>query len=176
MRFFFRKKDDPYPSKQIAQHVIALSGRDYSEFETNDASIKFWIPESIEIKLDEATCLLDTSVADFVRQVLFIHLYGRYDLLGLYERKCGIYLPAREIRYSLGSLSDKPAPLVEKKIADVKIWLPSRMKSDLQTLADRAKMKLSPYVRQVLHSHLMGKLPYDPGLAGQSPPEGHDEE
>lgn len=176
MRFFFRKKDAPYPSKHIKQHIITLSYRDYSEFERNDAIIKFWIPETIEKKIDEATDLLDTSLSDFVRQVLFIHLYGRHDLLGLYERKCGIYSPAREVRYSVAQRIDMPVLPAEKKIADVKIWLPSKMKSDLQTLADRSKMKLSPYVRLVLHTHLLGNLPYDPDLAGQSPPNGYEEE
>ena len=176
MRFFFRGKDTPYPSKPIKQHSIIMSNRDYSEFERNDAAIKFWIPETVEQKVDEATELLDTSKSDFVRQVLFIHLYGRHDLLGLYERKCGIFLPAKDIRYSLKPQPGMPALPAEKKIADMKVWLPSRMKSDLQTLADRAKMKLSPYVRQVLHTHLFGNLPYAPDLAGQSTPDGYDEE
>lgn len=176
MRFFFRKKDDSYPSKKIKKDIITLSGRVYSDFEKNDATIKLWIPEAIEKKIDEVTDLLDTSLSDFVRQVLFIHLYGRHELLGLYERHCGIYLPAKEIRFSLASRPGTTASPAEKKTADIKIWLPSKMKNDLQTLADRAKMKLSPYVRQVLHTHLLGNLPYDPDLAGQSPPNGYDEE
>lgn len=37
--------------------------------------------------LDEMTTFLDTSISDYVRQILFIHLYGRYDLLGLLEEQ-----------------------------------------------------------------------------------------
>ena len=177
MRFFFRSKDDTYPAKPAKPHAISLSGRDYSEFECNDTTLKVWIPESLEKKIDEATDLLDTSVSDFVRQVLFIHLYGRCDLLGLYERKQGIFSPVGNIRFSFGTNHKySPVSATEKKTADVKIWLPIRMKNDLAILSEHHNMKLSHYVRQVLTTHLLGNLPFNPDLTSLCLPDGCEEE
>lgn len=177
MRTYFRRKDETYPSKPDKPHSISISGRDYSECEYNDATLKFWIPESLERKIDEVTDLLDTSVSDFVRQAIFIHLYGRCDLLGLYERKQGIYSPGGSIKFC-ASLVDQGPPISapEKKNADVKIWLPARMKNDLAMLAVSHKMKLSSYVRQLLTIHLLGNLPFDPDVTVLNPPEGYEEE
>ncbi len=177
MRFFFRKKDNSYPSKRF---IITPSKRDHSGFEENDAYIKFWIPESIEKLIDEVTGLLDTSMSDFVRQVLFLHLYGRHDLLAHYESQSGLY--SRE-DYSFVPDDLHPdykgkaqKPPLEKKIADGKVWLPSKMKRDLRMMAEQEKMKLSVYVRQVLQTHLLGVMPCEPGLSDQLPPNGYEEE
>lgn len=175
MRFFFRKKDNSYPSKQIKKFIITLSNRDYADFNGNDTYIKFWIPESIEKLIDEITDLMDTSMSDFIRQVLFLHLYGRHDLLGHRERGCGIYLK-EQIDFCVGDQPQITPPPVDKNIADIKVWLPPKMKGDLQMLADRQKTKLSVYVRQVLQTHLLGVMPYEPGLADQQPPEGFEDE
>ncbi len=41
------------------------------------------------------TTFLDTSISDYVRQILFIHLYGRYDLLGLLEEQLPVLQEGR---------------------------------------------------------------------------------
>lgn len=103
--------------------------------------------------LDEMTTFLDTSISDYVRQILFIHLYGRYDLLGLLEEQ----LPAlQEGRGAIiaGPPDEFPGRSLNK--ADIKVWLPRVMKDDLTFLAKREGMTLSKYVRTIIATHLTG--------------------
>ena len=158
MEFFTRSKDKSRPSSSATPHVISQTGRNYSALSENDTSLKFWIPEPLEKKIDELCSFFDTSASDFIRQVLFIHLYGRYDLVGLIERQDNRFdlTPRQQFKFSLrmqceDSPSSTPSP--PKNIADIKVWLPAGMKTDLQELANRRSMKLSRYIRLVLISH-----------------------
>ncbi|WP_323003869.1 hypothetical protein [Denitromonas sp.] len=38
----------------------------------------------------------------------------------------------------------------------IKVWIPARMRSDLQALADHVGIKLSQYVREIVISRLLG--------------------
>ena len=38
----------------------------------------------------------------------------------------------------------------------IKIWIPKRLRDDLQTLADHAEVKVSQYVREIIISRLLG--------------------
>jgi hypothetical protein len=43
-----------------------------------------------------------------------------------------------------------------KNIAPIKMWLPTRLKTDLKTLAEHVGLTPSNYVREILISHLLG--------------------
>ena len=182
MIFFGRKKDVTVPTKIKPPLVVKLTGRNYSEYSSNDVALKFWLPLSAEKKIDELCTYFDTCASDFIRQILFIHLYGRYDLIGLIERQDNRFDLAekKHDRFSRPPQSDVPtvpdAPPKEKNIADVKVWLPSKMKADLKGLAERRQMKLSRYARLVILNHLFGNLPFESGIASLEPPAGMEEE
>jgi hypothetical protein len=179
MRFFFRKKDDSKTAIPRREHVITMTDRDFSELDDGKAALKFWIPESVEIMMNELSSKFDTSTSDSYRQMLFVHLYGRYDLTGLLERQdhrfalCGVPMYSR-----VSTASTDAVPISkEKSSADVKVWVPLKMKIDLQLLAKRKGVKLSQYVRYVVMDQLLGHLPYNEALAGSSPPpESNDED
>jgi len=83
MRFFFRKKDQPQPEQKPREYYVRLSGRNFDELDQCDVSLKFWLSESLEKHIDEMCSFQNTSASDLIRQILFVHLYGRYDLFGL---------------------------------------------------------------------------------------------
>jgi hypothetical protein len=187
--FFFkrsRNRQAPITEKQIAEkaHQIAMTGRDYGEVFSCTDTLKVWIPESIEQKLDEISNFLNTTKSDFIRQIIFVHLYGRYDFLGYVERNQHYFsdpdsnmngvdfslvsddrdkgFAARFKAWRNPKNSESPPPPVplpkkEKQIAATKIFLPARMKSDLIKQAENKYLPVSEYVRQVIIVHLLGQ-------------------
>ena len=108
-----------------------MTGRDFSDLDGDKAALKFWTPESVETIMSELSRKFDTSTSDSYRQMLFVHLYGRYDLTGLLERQdhrfalCGIPLFSRVATTS----TDETSTPNEKSTADVKVWVPLKMKN-----------------------------------------------
>lgn len=180
MRFFFRKKDQPRPVEPHDPFQIELSGRNYAELVKCDVALKFWLPESVEKKIDEMCSFQDTSASDLIRQILFIHLYGRYDLFGLIERQNHTFRLNCRPKYSIAKRSadyiPPPPEPVEKNIADVKVWVPARMKDDIQALARQAGKKPSEYVRKVIFTHMFGHVPPEGFSADETPSEGVNED
>jgi hypothetical protein len=178
LRFFFRKKDERKAAIPGRKNVITMTSRDFSELDGDKIALKFWIPESVEKMMDELSRKFDTSTSDSYRQMLFVHLYGRYDLTGLLERQDHRFALNGIPLYSIASATsteDVSTPQ-EKNIADVKVWVPLKMKDDLQLLANSKGVKLSQYVRSVLMDQLLGHLPYNKALAGASPPPEFNDE
>lgn len=62
-------------------------------------------------------------------------------------------------------------PELGKNIAPIKVWIPARMKADLQLLADHAEIPLSQFVREIVISRLLGHgtLPARPLLTRAEP-------
>jgi hypothetical protein len=164
MKLFFRHKDDTNPRQQEREHSITLTERNYFLLDDNDVPLKFRMTEELERMVDEICSYLDTSASDFIRQVLFIHLYGRYDLLGLLERQFPVLDERRRMVIPSGPPDDAP-PKRSANIADFKVWLPRVMKDDLAFLAQAEGVTLSRYVRNVIITHLTGHA----GLADHSP-------
>jgi len=147
-------------------YSITQTDRDYSDLlEYGDVAIKFWLPELMDTILSECCSFFYTSRSDLIRQTLFAYLYGRYDLLGLLERKDHHYELSRPVMFSRG-----PAPETEsvaepepdlmhdlgKNTEDLKVWIPLKMKEDIQGLADKASVSLSEMIREIIISTLIG--------------------
>lgn len=172
MNFFFRSKDDARPIDVVKQqritYKVSMTGKEYSDMQQCKVTLKVWLPESVETQLGELTSYLNTSLSDLVRQILFQHLYGRYDLIGLVERQKfdpeKPDVPYSGARFSIAaprtesSAPPKPPPPPPKKIAGVKVFIPERMRKDLDTLAGAKYQTISEYVRLVILNHLFGAL------------------
>jgi hypothetical protein len=184
MRFFFRKKDESVPWIPRTEPRIVLSNRNFDQLKQCDVALKFWLPEYVERMIDRMCSFQDTSASDLIRQILFIHLYGRYDLFGLIERQDETYnLQTREkVRFSLRPLTfeEEVAISIEEKnkrnIADVKVWVPAKMKDDIKELAQKAGKKPSVYVRELIITHLFGHIQPNGISPAENPPEGFNEE
>ncbi|WP_411728456.1 hypothetical protein [Methyloglobulus sp.] len=47
-------------------------------------------------------------------------------------------------------------PELGKNVAPIKVWIPKRMKTDLNTLGEHAELTVSNYIREILISRLLG--------------------
>jgi len=147
---------------------ITMTDRNYSELlEYGDVAIKFWLPDMVGIMLSQSCRFANTTRSDFIRQNLFIYLYGRYDLMGLLEQRDQYYRldPPSRTLYSKsatpkGDLIAEPEPDIMqdlgKNIEDLKVWIPRKMKEDIRTLADKAAISLSEMIREIIISMLFG--------------------
>jgi len=147
-------------------YTITQTDRDYSDLlEKGDIAIKFWLPEIMGNILDQERSYTDTYRSDLIRQYLFMYLYGRHDLWGLLERKVFHYKLNRPVMFSKikaapGDLVAEPEPDIMqdlgKNIEDLKVWIPRKMKEDIQALADKAAISLSEMIREIIISMLFG--------------------
>ena len=62
-------------------------------------------------------------------------------------------------------------PELGKNVVPVKVWVPSRIRNDLQTLATHVGLNLSQYVREIVISRLLGHgtLPLRPEMLQAMP-------
>lgn len=183
MKFFFRKKDERKTYEFAPRTEISLSGRAYNRFQDRDCAIKIWVPESAKTKIDEICSYLDTSASDFIRQVLFVHIYGRTDFLGLTQMRHPSIVDSHistGIRFStppsdgLPFTMQQPVAPKQKIDSSFKVWVPAKFSSDLGTLAIRHGETISSYVRKVFLTHLFGTLPFNPTLLTGHPPPGEE--
>jgi len=152
------------------------SDLDFSAFKRNDVSIKLWVSEKILTSIDVLCIHHEVSRPDILRWVFFEHAYGREKFAGLCayaesERVAQEALkrmtpvdPDGGICFSRKAVDTARAVnqrFLGKATLDVKLWLPSKLKNDLQVLADAKKEGLSDYLRYVLVRHLFGELFYE---------------
>lgn len=193
MKFFFRRKDDPVKdddSKGYRERdYIALSGREYNLYQDRDATIKIWLPDTARKTITQICDYLDTTASDFLRQILFVHMYGRADFLGLLQMEHASATNRKvtteeesyahayansKIRFSRAKTpQEKPPPKVNT--ASYKVWVPSRLKTDLERLALSERESLSSYARNVILEHLYGRIPHTKSPFYACPPEDADE-
>jgi len=160
-----RDDDEERPELQPKRHII-MTDRDYSPLlERGNVAIKFWLPELMGNILDQERRYTNTSRSDLIRQYLFMYLYGRHDLWGLFERKDYHYKLNEPVLFSKtkaapGDLVAEPEPDIMqdlgKNIEDLKVWIPRKMKGDIQALADKAAISLSEMIREIILSMLFG--------------------
>jgi len=171
-----RNKQSPINEKQIEsrKYHISVCDEQYADLFECTTTLKVWLPETVENQLSELSCFLDVSVSDFIRQIIFVHLYGRYAFLGCIEREVHIFderafMP--KVCYSMPSYPGREkqkAP--DKMVCATKIYLPKRMKDDLLIQAAKKYQPVSEYCRQIIILHLHGLQTTYP-----DPPEGLDE-
>jgi len=144
-----------------------------------DASINFWLPESVSQCLEDLQQELDLTRSDIIRNTLFLHLYGRVfyeDSLaqGHWKTKWREY--DSDIRFSrtssFGEVEESQVPYTEKPKKEaaprtayvaaygksresIKIWLAPLMREHLELMANENALNLADYVRRTLTSDLL---------------------
>jgi len=144
---------------------------DYTAFARNDACIKIWLPEILDQALNQLSVAHDGSKPDVLRELLFEHVYGRQALAGLIAWK-----RLQDAKASLGMVRQPEAPYGERPLSHlqsprsaeidlfgkatiaIKLWLPQRLKDDLDTLARHEQLDRSHYIRKTLVRQLLGEL------------------
>lgn len=180
--FFKRSRNQKSPAQERMQDQkqfnISMTGRDFGDLFTCSVALKVWLPESTEKQLEEISAFLEISLSDLLRQILFVHLYGRYDFIGYVERELHTFKEPEDVHHRIKFCLDMPwhhfeaedaadyerkleewlqsQPPIEKQVAATKVFLPERMKADLTALAEKKLIPVSEYCRGVIVSHLMG--------------------
>ena len=159
------KHEDQLEEELPVRH-ITMTERDYSDLlEHGDVAIKFWLPELFEEILNQQCDYADTTRSDLIRQNLFMYLYGRHDLWGLHEFKeqYNYYALHGHVMFSRSAAPAtdeiKEPDLMQdlgKNTEDLKVWIPLKMKGDIQALADKASISLSEMIREIIISMLFG--------------------
>jgi hypothetical protein len=157
------------------QSLPVVMPTDLSVFGKNDAVIKLWLPERLILALDGMSGSQSMSRPDVLRWLLFEHVYGRPALEQLKVWKVQKDTEAAEarrvavkraedsgIRFSLRrevpSERTITTLLLGKSVEDFKLWLPSPLKVQLDTLAKMENLGISDYLRKTLVRILLGEI------------------
>lgn len=161
----------PYASRGATKRALerteahAPTDMDFNAFSSNDAFIKVWLPERIEIVLDTLSAEHNVSRPDALRAVLFQHVYGVfvYEQFLNWKRK----KDEREQTYYQSAPPDPEAVLFSrsrttmdmlgKSTSNLKFWLPIKLKEDLTAIAKLNALGISDYVRLTLAKRLLGE-------------------
>ena len=150
---------------------------DFSDLANHDAALKIWLPEPVKHTLVEISERSHLSASEFLRQFLAIHCYGLYAFYQMIETTPNLFKDwdSSGVKFSK-RMEEPPAGkkrietywVIElgKNVAPIKVWIPKRMKADLQTLAEHVKLTPSNYAREILISRLLGHgmLPQRPAM------------
>ena len=150
---------------------------DLSDLSTNDIAFKFWMPESIEKALFEISSRASVSNSEFLRSFLVIHCYGLYAFNAILDSNPRAFKwDCDDIMFSKTAPGGKRIDTywvaeLGKNIAPIKVWIPSRLRRDLEILAKHVNLTPSNYVREILISRLFGHgmLPKRPEMFEASP-------
>lgn len=152
----------------------ALLPPDLAVFGTNDVAIKLWLPEKLTLSLDVMSARHGSSRPDVLRWLLFEHVYGRPALEQLkdWKRKKDAETAEASRRSAAGRVGFEAklsprradpsertitAQLLGKSVEDIKLWVPSPLKRQLDALATMEGLGLSDYLRITLVRILLGE-------------------
>lgn len=191
MWFFFRRARARQPPAEaetgaprrprpVTFEQITHGFGDFRDFQEHNAPLKFWLPEPADRALGQFCTLADQSLSEWLRQFFVVYAYGLLALTILHERSPHFFRDGRGLLYSIATPQDPPGkkrvatywvPELGKNVAPIKVWIPARLKADLQLLADHAEIPLSQFVREIVISRLLGHgmLPARPRLTQVEP-------
>lgn len=175
MSNFFGKNliatDDPF------RIPLPDTGRTFDEFINNDAAIKIWLPEPVEQRLEELSNYFSESRTRLLRSIYFVYLYGRYDYEQMRQKSLGFFhidtcevpLFSRHAEPITHRSGPATTPQLGKNNADIKLFLPKKMRDDLQQIANKVQTPLSQLLREVLVSTLFGHSYLPARIQSQEP-------
>lgn len=117
--------------------------------------------------LKETAGVYGWTVSNCLREFFVGYLYGEHERISMYKNDTGLhYVEPIENTINRRDSTDEPmfsrGPTIEtipglgKNIFPIKIFLPERIKDDLQLCADKVSIPLSTFVREIMVSHLLG--------------------
>lgn len=138
---------------------------DCKDLKVHDVALKFWLPEPTAEAVKELCQRNGDSLSEALRQFFAQFCYGTYAFQVMQETMPGLFRDPAPLRLSRG-LVDGPSgkkrvetywvPELGKNVVPIKVWLPRRLRSDLQSLADHVGIPLSQYVREIVISRVLG--------------------
>ena len=152
----------------VAGTYLTGTGRDFGGLGENDQPVKFHVSEPVRKALNEMAAYHDSNLSVIVRHILFVALYGSYDLQALSERGNQEFMPYKAQREDSGIRNSRnrdirpptrpTPPDLGKNLDNIKIWLPQKMVDDLDALVHEAGSNRSAFLREVLIQYLFGRM------------------
>lgn len=142
---------------RLKQHI---SNRDYSGLNKQDTQIRLWLPEAAKLALIDLAKFEDISITAYITEYFVTYLYGYHELLRMRQSCIGLYEPIPPMpnrRYCAMDVKPDPEPNLGKNIYALKIFIPNKIKQDLQRYADKAGVTLGYFARRVICAHLFGQ-------------------
>lgn len=133
-----------------------LINRDLNDINMAEMQLRLWLPEKAKTAVMEMADHSGDTMTAYLTKFFVAYLYGTHELIRMHETKTGLYyLPPTRIRYSrMGA--QNVIPDLGKNLYALKLFVPEKVKTDLQTIADNAGMPLGRFVREILVSYLFG--------------------
>lgn len=169
------------PSTRPMKFSQILDGMgDFSDLRDHDTAMKFWLPEPALEAIKEISALNGESVSEALRQFFAHHCYGIYAFQMMNTKIPGIFKDPGPVVFSRRSSNDPVGkkrvhtywvPELGKNVMPIKVWVPARIRNDLQLLATHVGLNLSQYAREIVISRLLGHgtLPYRPEMLTANP-------
>ncbi|MGO3740766.1 hypothetical protein [Kerstersia sp.] len=131
---------------------------DLTYLHVNDDELRFWLPETCKTALDETRKAHEMTMACWLREYFVAYTFGEHELMRMRTLQTGLYQTSG-VRYSVAPQPVVPYQVLRglgKNLCAIKLYLPTRLKRELVELADHAAMELSPFIRMLLISRLLG--------------------
>lgn len=152
-----RERIANWPSSMNASQLPTLiSPRNYSDLNNQEEQLRIWLPESAKQGLTVLSERTEVSMTVYVTEFFAEYLYGHYELQRMRELEIGLYEPRRSKSCAMSTASELP-PSLGKSIFALKIFVPSKLKLDLQAYASRTELSLGQFCRSLLCAHLFGR-------------------
>ena len=165
-----------FSSKHLSQ--LYEGDRGLHDLHLINAELRLWLPVPVKRAIDECLAVMNVTASKYIREYFVVYLYGAHELLRMKEDHTGLYYVeppkpdtenanhAIEItQHSLISESVinfamneavETIPGLGRNIIPIKINLNEKIKTDLESLAEKAKFPLGSFVRELLVSHFLG--------------------
>jgi len=181
MWFFFSEKrqeaSGSIPSRRRSLKYEELNEEAkvlFPEFSKNDVPVRFWVPEPVMDALNDFRFRASEPFTYMLRQILASHCYGIIAFQAMKQANPHIFKEGGSF-YQSAKENPPPGkkrittyfvPELGKNVKPIKLFIPTRLRDDLQLLADHVGLSLSNYLREIVISRLFGHgaLPLRPQM------------
>ncbi|NOU24090.1 MAG: hypothetical protein HOO90_00985 [Methylotenera sp.] len=170
---FSRKNTD---KKTLADRPVLSplyqGNRDLCDLTSRESELRVWLPATIFVALVDMAAISNNHRSDYLRKFFTHYLYGAHEFERMRQAHTGAFYDVSKHPVDLLALKAREAQepkILESRVANIeclrglgkniiplKIFLATKIKDDLQLLADKTAMPLSQFVREILISHLLG--------------------
>jgi hypothetical protein len=162
------KKDNGNASIKLGK--LYEGDRGINDLTRNEAVLRLWLPEPLKRAMDEAIEVMGVPASKYLREFFVVYLYGAHELLRMKAEKTGLYYVPPPTS-SNGALCSRAAvvdciPGLGKNIVPAKIYIPQKIKADLELLSNHADVPLLRFTRELLVSHFLGHTVWPAKMAG----------
>lgn len=162
-----------FSKRQQEDYLLTLTPSLDERLGANDVALKVWLPQMVANAVKWMADYDGSGQSAWLRKLLVRYMYGSMASMGQQVRQRrarqreAFTLSHRTVR--TGGRWVYLVPQLGKNTVAFKLWLPSQLRDDLQALAEHAQIGLSPFVREVVISELLGhgSLPERPQITGR---------